>query len=388
MRKASTLQLALRGQSTQPARPAAALRSRLAWSLAAAGVLGLVPAVLPGAVALAQPNSKSKGPGSRAPKSDPAKPDAKPDAAAPESTGGGSQAVGTVTTVTLLEPGAEPRAALRYKLAPGARYTVTQTRQGVSRVAASLAAGSAIRQEGPEYIPRTVLTLEIVIREVRPSGDYAFDITITDARAEDDGNAPPSAVRIATGELQLLKGLAGRGVINDRGMLSQVEFTLPADAKQVLRDVFRDTAILPTESVMTLPAEPVGAGAVWQVDSEVSAPRLRYLVSSRLTLQSFDAEAGVAKVVSETEQSAGNQPMLGRIPGLVNGATVQIRSMLLTGAGDTTASLSSPFATTASQRLDGDVVLIVTPPPPSQGVRIDQNLRLRSTSSSQPAAPK
>ena len=155
--------------------------------------------------------------------------------------------------IVLVNPGTEPRRLLRYWVAKGTRSLIEM------EMDLDVDAGG---QGGP--LPTLTLVSEIVADDMTPDGLMKVRTTMLEVAARDRQGAIMPAAPM-TENMQAMRGFSITGTLSARGTLHDVALDThgtklpPALADQLgnLRRGFEQT-------IMPLPAEPVGVGASWR----------------------------------------------------------------------------------------------------------------------------
>lgn len=251
--------------------------------------------------------------------------------------------------VELVDPGAEPRRALRFDPVVGEEQRIT-LRQEQTQV---------IEAGGVEQSTSSITELDVayVVEDVG-DGVIRTRAVYEDARiVEADAAARPVLERI----LGQFVGAEGRTEFDARGYVLDAELPdldlggIPG-AEQILEGLEGQL----TSTAVPFPDEPVGAGAVWTVTSSTEfAGILVADTSFTVTLDSVDEEEVVASmVVTMTFSSAG--------------AALEVESGELSGSGTTTWPLGGVLAL-SDQQLTGTVVFT------TQGQQVTQHQEQRIT---------
>jgi hypothetical protein len=153
----------------------------------------------------------------------------------------------------LVSAGNEPRMQLRYRLPAGLHQKLELS------ISVRL---TADEMGGP--MPSLVLTLDYAVDAIMPTGQMALSATIESVTARDTegSNIPAAAI---SGALEPLSGLRIYSVLGPDGRLTATRVD-PA-GKQLAPELSGQLTSLVTSfqsTMMTLPLEPVGAGAVWR----------------------------------------------------------------------------------------------------------------------------
>jgi hypothetical protein len=214
----------------------------------------------------------------------------------------------------LVSAGSEPRKVLRYKVPSGTRKT-----HEVS-IAVELTAGE---MGGP--MPTIVLTMSYEVSSVMPSGQMTLRATIEKVGALDvpDSKVPAQAV---AGPLEQLKGLAINAVLSPNGrvtgsMLSAGTKPLTPELDQQVRSLITSFE----STMMALPDEPVGAGAVWRNSRVIEQNGLKLKAVNSVTL---------AKVSGDLIVYSIDTAMHGDDQSVAQGdTTIQVQDIIGNGGG-------------------------------------------------------
>lgn len=232
-------------------------------------------------------------------------------------------------SVKVLEAGAAPKKALRYKFKAG---TVEYLEMDMKMAMAMAMGGkSAPKTELPTI--RTVMKVEG--KEVTPEGDLRCTFYADRVEVLKDAQVPPKLRTELEKEIAGLVGMKGKSRISNRGVASETEFELPPNAPEKLKsqlDSMRDAV---RQMYVPFPEEEVGKGAKWEVTSRVPLSGAMMDTKMLYTLTKVDDATANADV--ETNISApANQPMqVGQLP---PGATATLDSLSGKGTGKVSPS--------------------------------------------------
>jgi len=199
--------------------------------------------------------------------------------AACESGKGGAPAPISPPDLDLVSAGNEPRRVLRYKAPKD-----TRTTHEVS-IAVELTAGE---MGGP--MPTMVLTMSYVVSAVMPNGQMVLDAKIENVKALDvaGGKVPAQAV---SGQLEQLKGLAINAVLSPNGRITGS--TLKPGDKPLAPELEQQAKSLVASfesTMMALPDEPVGVGAVWRNSRTIEQNGLKLKAINSVTLEKVEGD--------------------------------------------------------------------------------------------------
>lgn len=308
----------------------------------------LAVAVVPVVLAACGDDDGDVGAASTTAPADPAATTATSQAAPSESDDGASP-----YTVTLEDPGREPRQRLRIEVAPGDVDRVTQRQETTIEVRAGDQVQSA---------PSPVTELDLTHTVVEVDGErITAEGTYDDVRVLDSPGADPATVAQVR---ELLSGFldatahttytARGGIIDVR--LDGLELEGPGAAfVDQLAASITDSA----ESLsVPFPDEPVGAGARWRVDAEVVLAGLPVEVTSTVTLSELTDDRATGSIEQRMRFVPGPVDMFGTAAEVISGE--------LTGGGSIVWDLAGGLTPRSDVSIAGTTVLEVN------GMRIEQ----------------
>lgn len=221
----------------------------------------------------------------------------------------------------LVSAGSEPRQVLRYKPPAG-----TVLKVGVS-IAAELTAGE---MGGP--MPTVVLTMSYAVDAVLPTGQVTLRATIDDVTALDTPGSKvnPAALR---GALATLKGLVIYSVLAPNGRVTGSRIdrgtkTFTPDIEQQLSSLVASFE----STMMTLPDEPIGAGAVWRNSRPVEQNGLKLKAVNSVTLLAIKGDTityNIDTAIHGADQSIQQSDI-----------TIEVKDIIGHGGGSGTVDLA------------------------------------------------
>jgi len=223
------------------------------------------------------------------------------------------------TQVKLLEPGAEPRKALRLHPKPGDKQGLVMTR----KVTMGMKMGAM--ENPPMNMPVMTLTVDSTVKNVSPDGDINWEVTITDFTVAEDSGASPVAdtIKSAVGNL---KGLSGAAITSSRGINKGLEMKLPSGSNAQAQQVLEQWKETLSRITPPLPQEAVGTGAKWEVRMPVKSQGIT--INQTDTYQLLSSEEDKLVLTNAVTLSAANQKIQNpAMPGMKTDLTK------LTGSG-------------------------------------------------------
>ncbi|MGA9855148.1 MAG: hypothetical protein WBR29_07745, partial [Gammaproteobacteria bacterium] len=162
------------------------------------------------------------------------------------------------SSVTLQDPGREPRRELRYAWREDDKEQMAIT----LRTTVSAESGGA-RQDVP--FPALHIALAIDAKSVSADGDLRYAWRVTSAQADADAGAPQQVAEGWAAQLAPIAHLSGTGAFTSRGLSAGVSLDPPTagDAGMEGEMVVQVLQML-RDACAPLPEEPVGTGAKWQ----------------------------------------------------------------------------------------------------------------------------
>jgi hypothetical protein len=200
--------------------------------------------------------------------------------------------------ITVLDPGAEPRAQRRYAFKTPAEMRKLTIAAKTTREA------QGQKQEMPQ--PPVTLTMSFALKGTK-GGVYHYEATIKSADVDLPPNADKRAVAQAKQALGALTGITASFDVTARGSIGEAKFEgdkLPRGAAEQIAPLFSNAL----EFVAApLPDEAIGIGAKWQETTDSAQTGVRMKVTSTYTLKEWGADGGV--IEAEVKRSAPKQPM-------------------------------------------------------------------------------
>lgn len=272
-----------------------------------------------GAVAVQQPAGSEATPKEAAKPAAPESPTEAGQAKAPE---GGAPATPvaapvTETKVEMIDAGAEPRQALRYKFAAGRKDVLLMDMD----MAMAIKAGT---MEQPEMqLPRMRMTMEVDSKELTPDGNLKYGFNLTTVELVEDPAANQMLVQALKGEITKMQGLNGTAEVTPRGFTKQADIKVPEGAGQQVQQMLDNMQQQIRQMSAPLPEEPVGVGARWKVVMPIELPLIKMQQTATYELTSIQGDTGEFKIV--LEQNAPPQTMT--IPNLPAGAKADLKAL-------------------------------------------------------------
>jgi hypothetical protein len=102
-------------------------------------------------------------------------------------------------------------------------------------------------------------------KEVKDGGATAFEVTLSAARMEVDGDVPPEVLAKENNTFQMMTGAVFFATMNDRYLTREAGVKATPGATREIRASLEEMKDAFTETDLILPEEAIGIGARWQV---------------------------------------------------------------------------------------------------------------------------
>lgn len=251
----------------------------------------------------------------------------------------------TGPTVKLLDPGATPRAPLRFEIPVGAVQTV-RTRGKISN--RQTVDGNEFKEE---KIPAWAMTLAVTPKEALDGGKVSYEVAITKSEVDPTGVDNPLLIKAMEEQQKNLVGLKVKAVFDPRGFVSNSELIVPdGPSTEELAALFGSVRQSIDQLSFPLPEEPVGIGAKWEV--RMSSRESGFVVDQTVLCQLDSADGTRRTLTLVLNQSAKPQPI--RLP---TGAEAQLVSFRGRGRGTVTIDLAklAPVALDMTTEVDNAI---------------------------------
>ncbi len=225
--------------------------------------------------------------------------------------------------VELLDPGAEPRSALRYKFRAGRSETmVTVTEMSMTM--------EMTGQKAPESkMPPSQMTMTIDSKEVSPKGDLRYEFKLEKAEVLTDPNANPMMVAGMKQSLSNMVGMNGWATVTPRGFTTDAEIRMPPGADPMSERAMGNMRQSMKQMSAPLPDEPVGRGARWRVTMPLETNGMK--ITQTATYELLEIQGDVAKLNVAIEQFAEQEQI--NAPGAQSGTKTSLESLTSSGEG-------------------------------------------------------
>lgn len=247
------------------------------------------------------------------------------------------------SSVKLLDPGAEPRKALRLHVKPGDKQTVIMT------IKMTMDMGAATGGK-PMNIPAMSLPADTTIQSVAPNGDITYEMVFGEPGVVSEPGAAAQMVQAVKTQLAAIKGLTVTGVVSDRGISKKVDLKAPPTADPAMRQTMEQIKDGMANIASPLPEEAIGAGAKWEVKMPIKSGGVSVDQTSDYQLISVDGDHISTSVTASG--SAANQKIQNPAMG---SAQMNLIEMTNDATGTVAADLSKLIPLQASMDVHSDL---------------------------------
>lgn len=236
--------------------------------------------------------------------------------------GGAGAQPGKQPVITLLDPGAEPRRALRYRLTEGAREAlVMRTNLTIDTSADGVPAPTV------EYPPVVMnLSLHIASKPSDSQARYTFALESVDV--EDAPGVRPEVLESMRQHFRAVTGMTGSAHVDTRGFNWDARMDVHRDMTPTIQQMMDSASQSMDQVSAPLPEEPVGQGARWELQQTIEQNGVTLQQKTLFELTELDGTRGI--LTTRITQHAGRQPMA--VPSVPAG-TAEMLSLDSTGSG-------------------------------------------------------
>jgi hypothetical protein len=248
--------------------------------------------------------------------------------------------------VKLLEAGAEPRAALRFRIPKG------QKEKGTATARQTPLSGSAAAPT------RASVAILFETKESLPAGAARYDMVL-DAITMETGAAPGSSVKKAMdAALVSMKGAMGSVTVSARGQLTDRAFQDPEDVLVFVENAFEGLMLNEFASLgpVRLPEEAVGVGGRWEVAGPLLVSGVTQEVVVVYTLKSREGD----RVELDLAITHTGKPQPVPQPRAAPGTKTELVASTSQGAGKLTLDLTHVVPTKGQTKVTSKTTLRTT----------------------------
>jgi hypothetical protein len=270
----------------------------------------------------------------------------------------GYPALGAPPTVTLLAPGAAPRAPLRYKIAAGQKSVMDMT-MGVG--IAMNVGGMAV----PMDMPPILMSANIDVTSVATNGDVTFNVAFTKMGV--GPGADPNIAAVMESAAATITSLKGTATVSSRGVTKSAKLDFSKVDPSMHQSLAQMTSSVENLS-MPFPEEAVGVGGRWEVRQSMNSGGIAMFQKAEYEVTAMDASSATVKV--KIDQQAPPQAFSN--PMMPAGVDATIEKMSGTGTGTLTIRFDALVPTSSVETMSSMVMTM-------SGQSINSDTRMKMT---------
>jgi hypothetical protein len=271
--------------------------------------------------------------------------------------------------VKLLSAGSEPRKALRFQVKEGDKQTLGMT----MKMKMEMAMGEMQNQE--MKLPVMKMVMDSTVQKVSPDGDVTYEMVMRETSVAEEAGASPEVLNAMKGPLATMKGMSGTGTISSQGVVKASNINLPNGGDPQSRQALEQMKELFSRLSTPFPDEPVGAGAKWELKSQVKSQGMTLDQTSTYELVSVEGDQ--VKTKATTNQKAANQKIENpAMPGL----KLELTKMTGTGTRELSQELGKLLPSSGTVGLVSDMAFAMDLGGQNQALsmKLDMNLNLQA----------
>jgi hypothetical protein len=213
------------------------------------------------------------------------------------------------TQIKLIAAGAEPLAVYRLQAAPGSQQNVKMS------VAMSMTMGVPGMSGEAMKLPVIQLGAKVTTKSVADNQDVSYEAVFEKVEVAADAEAEPMLRQAMEQQMSGLKGVVVTGRLSDRYQSKQADVKLPPGVDASTRESLEQMKGTFVNPALTLPEEPIGVGAKWEVRTQQKENNIN--VDLVATHELTAAADGQLTIKTTTTRGATNQKIANpMMPGL------------------------------------------------------------------------
>jgi hypothetical protein len=249
--------------------------------------------------------------------------------------------------IELVQPGNEPRHALRYKLAPGA-VTALEVATDLDAKLADLDA----------MLPTLVLGVDLMATTVEPDGTARMKLTVVTGKAVSRSEADAPAMPVMERQAKQLVGMVVTYTLSPIGEIKETKVEETGrDLSEPMQEQTRTLLQASEQLAMTLPDKPIGVGAIWKHRRTMKQNQLTVVTVTMVEVTAIDGDVLAFK--STMEMTGADQTLA------QGSATMQVTRVGGAGTGTGTFDLAKAIVT-GETRASMGFEIIAEPPRPTK----------------------
>jgi hypothetical protein len=268
--------------------------------------------------------------------------------------------------LTLLEPGAEPRKALRLRPKPGDKQALALAIDMNVEVKMGDVTAQSMK------MPQMKITMETAVQSVATNGDISFETVVGEVEVVPDSQTAPQIVEAMKTSVAGLKGISGAGTISSRGLSKGIDIKPPTSTDPGAQQATEQMKEALSRMVSTLPEEAVGPGAKWAVKMPINSQGM--LIQQEARYELISVEEDVLTLTSTVTQNAANQKIENA---MMPGLKMDLTKMVGQATSNTKVDLTKLMPVEGTMSSDSDVSMSMQAGGQKQAINSKIQMRMR-----------
>lgn len=162
-------------------------------------------------------------------------------------------------------------------------------------------------------LPNYIITLDSTVTKVEPNGDIHYDIEYSDVKIEGDAQTEAQLIRVISKQIGQLENFKGSAIIDNQGRSKKVTSIIPETVDVNIKFLVEQLSNSLQQLSSPVPAEAVGTGAKWRINSDVSINGIE--LKQTTTYELVNVKDGVATLNVNLQQKETSSQVID-YPGL------------------------------------------------------------------------
>ncbi|MBK9366937.1 MAG: hypothetical protein IPN01_11545 [Deltaproteobacteria bacterium] len=241
--------------------------------------------------------------------------------------------------VTLVNPGAEPRQALRYAYTPGmAGLVQVKTDSDMGMGMTDPTTGQPMELMNI-IMPSVIFDIEMAATGLDADNNVLTSSKVSAVGVEERPGSMPGLVDTLTQQLAMIMGMTTEVTVSPSGRLVRQEITPPSAMSPEMAETVKMAEQATQNTGVAFPDEAIGVGAQWTVMNVSQMSPMEVLVTQTVTLESLEGNVATIRFTITQDLVRGDADMMGLPPG----STLEFTEFRGEGAGQLRIDLSQPF---------------------------------------------
>ncbi len=292
-------------------------------------------------------------------------PAANPDAPAPTTAKTVTPAAADAPTITLTNPGAEPRQQLRFTTTKGFHQDALMTMD------MAMALDMGIQKLPKTVLPTTKMVMDSTVTDVSAEGDIHYEFKLRDIEVVPREGSPDMMVSSMKTALAGMNGLKGSSTVSNRGVVKAATFEIPDTVPDQMRQTMDSLQESVGQVAVPLPEEAVGVGATWEATSQITRGN-GINMTQKTSYELVSVEGSQVKLKIKLDQTA--EPQTIKAPGMPAGADAKLIDLKSSGSGETVLDLTKLAPLDSTISMDSKFKMAVKAMGQEQNVSMEMQL--------------